>query len=137
MSLTYYIIRTINGIKYSTETFETWFFVDPVWREKKPQMCNTLLDKNKTIKQNSLKGDTEFMVDSLNSESKLHQEENFYIRYWNGKINYNLKVYKKKGGGGDWNTISLIFLLCNYKHFTILTPCVNKKTEYIKIRSVK
>lgn len=77
------------------------------------------------------------MVDSLNSESKLHQEENFYIRYWNGKINYNLIKGIQKKGGDDRNNISLIFLLCNYKHFTILNPCVNKKTEYIKIRTVK
>lgn len=48
-----------------------------------------------------------------------------------------LKVYIKKGGGGDWNKILLIFFLCNYKYFIILNLCVNKKIEYIKIRIVK
>lgn len=104
-------------------------------------MCNTMLGKNKTIKQNSLKGDTEFMVDSLNSESKLHQEENVYLRFcnWNNQLctllsETNLIKGKQNKKEKD-DKYKFSFPFYNLKYFTILNPCVNTRTEYIKIRT--
>lgn len=81
------------------------------------------------------------MVVSLNSESKLHQEENVYLRFcnWNNQLctllsETNLIKGKQNKKEKD-DKYKFSFPFCNLKYFTILNSCVNTRTEYIKIRT--